>query len=212
MPIERDQAASVLDALVSLVRVTRTIAHRDSAHSVTATPIALLRLVSETDPRLGDLAEQLRVKPSVASRAVAALDAEGYVSRDPDPADARACRIRITETGREYLKSREDWALDMVARTLSDWSPEDADQSIRVLQRLEHSVDEWVGHFERAAAAGAMPLATVTADPPDHDHDGHDQHDQPNHDQHDHDQQDHLNEPTEANGSQPMTSWETTAV
>lgn len=158
MPIQRDQAATVLEALVSLVRVTRTIAHRDSAHSVTATPIALLKFVSETDPRLGDLAEQLRVKPSVASRAVASLESEGYVSRVSDPADARACRVHITDTGREYLKSREDWALDVVARTLSDWSPEDADLSVRVLQRLERSVDEWVGHFRSAVADSTDPL------------------------------------------------------
>lgn len=165
MPIERDQAANLLEALVSLVRVTRTIAHRDAAHSVTATPIALLKLVSETDPRLGDLAEQLRVKPSVASRAVAALEGEGYVSRVADPADARACRIHITDTGRDYLKTREEWALDMVARTLSDWSPEDAAMSVRVLQRLEHSVDEWIGHFHNAVADGSDPLTTPVGPP-----------------------------------------------
>lgn len=195
MPIERDQAASVLEALVSLVRVTRTFAHRDSAHSVTATPIALLRLVSETDPRLGDLAEQLRVKPSVASRAVAALESEGYVTREPDPDDARACRIRITRTGRDYLKSREDWALDMVARTLSDWSPEDADQSIRILQRLEQSVDEWVDKFQSAAAAGPDPLAgTAVATERAAINETSDQ------------------TPDETPEGQPMTTWETTAV
>ncbi|GAB3927121.1 hypothetical protein GCM10011575_09220 [Microlunatus endophyticus] len=188
MTIERNQAASVLEALVSLVRVTRTFAHRDSAHSVTATPIALLRLVSETDPRLGDLAEQLRVKPSVASRAVAALETEGYVSRDPDPDDARACRIRITPTGREYLRAREDWALDLVARTLSDWSPEDADQSIRILQRLEHSVDELVDQFASAAGAGTDPLRTTAV------------------------ATERTTTPTETQESQPMTEWERTAV
>lgn len=160
MPIERDQAATLLEALVSLVRVTRTISHRDSAHNVAATPIALLKLVSQTDPRLGDLAEQLRVKPSVASRAVASLEDEGYVNRVADPADARVCRVHITDAGRGYLKSREDWALDMVARTLSDWSPADADMSVRVLQRLERSVDEWVGHFRSAVADGTDPLET----------------------------------------------------
>jgi len=194
MSIERAQAASLLEALVSLVRVTRTFAHRDAAHSVTATPIALLRLVSETDPRLGDLAEQLRVKPSVASRAVAALETEGYVTRDPDPDDARACRIRITGTGREYLRSREDWALDMVARTLSDWSPEDADQSIRILQRLEQSVDELVGSFQSAAAAGTDPLTTAAvAGPTPQNQAPSELH-------------------NEAQEGQPMTNWETTAV
>ncbi|QGN32727.1 MarR family winged helix-turn-helix transcriptional regulator [Microlunatus sp. Gsoil 973] len=159
MPIERDQAASLLEALVSLVRVTRTIAHRDAAHSVAATPIALLKLVSETDPRLGDLAEQLRVKPSVASRAVAALESQGYVRRIADPGDARACRVHITGAGRAYLRSREEWAVEMVARTMSDWSAEEAEMSVRVLQRLEQSVTDWVSHFDRAVETGTDPLA-----------------------------------------------------
>ncbi|MBO0812098.1 MAG: MarR family transcriptional regulator [Microlunatus sp.] len=173
MPIERDQAASLLEALVSLVRVTRTIAHRDAAHSVAATPVALLKLVSKTDPRLGDLAERLHIKPSVASRAVAALEAEGYVSRVTDPADARVCRVHMTEAGRSYLQAREEWALEMVARSLSDWSAEDADATVCLLGRLERSVDEWAGHFERAATDGSDPLAEpvtgseAPGDPPD---------------------------------------------
>jgi DNA-binding MarR family transcriptional regulator len=160
MPIERDQAASLLEALVSLVRETRAIAHRDAARSVAATPIAILKLVSESDPRLGDLANKLRVKPSVASRAVAALEHEGYVARMADPDDARACRIRITETGREHLEHREGWALDVIARTLADWSPEDAEQSVRVLRRLEDSVSEWVAHFDDVVANGTDPLTS----------------------------------------------------
>lgn len=165
MTIERDQAASLLEALVSLVRVTRTIAHRDAAHSVAATPIALLKLVSTTDPRLGDLAEQLHIKPSVASRAVAALEGEGYVSRVTDPTDARVCRVHMTDAGRSYLRAREDWALEMVARSLSDWSAEDADATVRLLRRLERSVDEWAGHFERAATEDTDPLARPVAAP-----------------------------------------------
>lgn len=160
MPVERAQAGALLEALVSLVRVTRATAHGDAARSVAATPMALLRLVSEAAPRLGDLAEQLRVQPSVASRAVAALEGDGYVSRVSDPGDARACLIRITDTGREYLQARQKWALEMVAGTLSDWSSEDVDQAVRLLQRLECSVDEWGGHFHRAVAEGTDPLTT----------------------------------------------------
>jgi hypothetical protein len=82
----------------------------------------------------------------------------------------------------------------MVARTLSDWSPEDADQSIRILQRLEQSVDELVGSFQSAAAAGTDPLTTAAvAGPTPQNQAPSELH-------------------NEAQEGQPMTNWETTAV
>lgn len=160
MSLDRDQAANLLESLVSLARTTRIIAHRDAEKSVSGTPIALLHSVRDTDPRLGDLAEKLQVKPSVASRAVAALESDGLVSRIPDPDDARACRVHLTEAGRDHLQLRQDRALDLVSQAFSDLSGEEADQSVRLLQRLEESVVSWVTHVELAAADGVDPLAT----------------------------------------------------
>lgn len=144
MPIERAQAADLLDALVSLLRVSRTVAHRDAERSVSATPITILRLVRTSGLRLGNVAEQAQVKPSVASRVVATLEADGYVTRTPDPEDARALLVTITPAGREHLRQREDWVLDVLAATLQDWTAEEAARSIDVLQRLELSVQDWV--------------------------------------------------------------------
>lgn len=144
MPITRSQAADLLDALVSLLRVSRTVAHRDVERSVSATPITILRLVRNSDLRLGNVAEQAQIKPSVASRVVASLEADGYVTRTPDPEDARALLVTITEAGQQHLRQREDWVLDMLAATLEDWTTEDAAQSVKVLQRLELTVQDWV--------------------------------------------------------------------
>jgi DNA-binding MarR family transcriptional regulator len=163
MSIERQQAESLLEALVSLLRTTRTVAHRAADLSVSATPIALLRLVRDADPRLGDLAEQLRIKPSVASRAVAALEQHGYVTREPDPADARACRVMITDAGREHLAEREDLVLQRLADTFADWTAEDAEHSVRVLQRLEGTVQDWVARID--AGETDEPSADPTPHP-----------------------------------------------
>lgn len=158
MPIAPEQAGSLLESLVSLARTTRIIAHRDAERSVSGTPIALLQLLRDDEPRLGDLAERLRVKPSVASRAVASLETDGFVSRVSDPADARACRIRLTDAGRDHLRERQQRALRLVTRTFDDFSPEEAERSIKLLKRLESSVVEWVSHVEEAEAQGIDPL------------------------------------------------------
>ncbi|HEY9290713.1 MAG TPA: MarR family transcriptional regulator [Microlunatus sp.] len=156
--MEREQASALLESLVSLSRITRHIAHRDSEQSVSATPMALLHVVQDTDPRLGDVAERLRVKPSVASRAVAALESEGYVKRIPDPDDARACRIHLTSAGRVHLQRRQDRAIELVARSFADWSAEDAERSVQLLERLADTVAHWVGHVEQAVAGGQDPF------------------------------------------------------
>lgn len=167
MSLDRDQAAAMLQSLVSLTRTTRIIAHRDAEKSVSGTPIALLHFVRDTDPRLGDLAEKLHVKPSVASRAVAALEADGLVARVTDPEDARACRIHLTDSGRRHLQQRENRALDLVSEAFADWSADDAEHSVRLLQRLEDSVISWVGRMESATEQGIDPLATPPPAPPE---------------------------------------------
>ncbi|QDP96749.1 MarR family transcriptional regulator [Microlunatus elymi] len=161
--MERTQATELLESLVSLSRITRHMAHRDGEQSVSATPMALLHVVQDTDPRLGDLAERLRVKPSVASRAVAALETDGYVKRVADPDDARACRIHLTDAGRAHLRRRQERAVELIARSFADWTDEDAERSVRLLKRLEDSVVRWVGHVEQSVAAGQDPFDT----PPD---------------------------------------------
>lgn len=165
MPIERDQAVRLIGSLVSLLRVSRTVSHRAAQSSVSATPIALLRLVRDTDPRLGDLASQLMVKPSVASRAVAALESEGYVKRIADPADARACRIHLTDAGRSHLLVREEQALQQLSGRFADWTPEEAEQSIRLLQRIEGTVLDWVTHGEQIGSDAEAPGTAATAEP-----------------------------------------------
>jgi DNA-binding MarR family transcriptional regulator len=165
MAIEREQAIDVVEAFVSLMRVSRTIIHRDAEHSVSGTPVAILRSVRDRDAdlRLGDLAERLRVKPSVASRASAALETEGLVERISDPDDARACRIHLTEAGRARIREHEDHVISLVAETFSDWSPAQIEQSVEMMRRLEDGVLDWIGESDRSASA--EPDTSETSDP-----------------------------------------------
>lgn len=53
--------------------------------------------------RLTELARVSRITKQSMSALVAELDSAGYVSRVPDPDDARATRIRLTARGRRYV-------------------------------------------------------------------------------------------------------------
>jgi DNA-binding MarR family transcriptional regulator len=68
--------------------------------------------------RLTDLAEQASITKQSAGFLVDQLQRAGYVERVPDPADARARLIRITERGRETLPV----AAAVVSEVESEWT------------------------------------------------------------------------------------------
>ena len=53
---------------------------------------------------IGVLAERLEVTQQAASKSVADLERRGYVARTPDPADARARLVALTERGRGAIE------------------------------------------------------------------------------------------------------------
>lgn len=62
------------------------------------------------------LADRLRVSRQAVAQAVAALERHGYVTRVPDPADARARIIELTPRGRQALRVMRSHALALEKR------------------------------------------------------------------------------------------------
>jgi DNA-binding MarR family transcriptional regulator len=63
-----------------------------------------------------DLADRLRVSRQAIAQAVAALERHGYVTRVPDPVDARARLIELTPRGQQALRVMRSNALDVEKR------------------------------------------------------------------------------------------------
>lgn len=63
-----------------------------------------------------DLAERLRVSRQAVAQAVAGLERHGYVSRVPDPVDARARIIELTPRGRQALRVMRSSAIELEKR------------------------------------------------------------------------------------------------
>jgi DNA-binding MarR family transcriptional regulator len=62
------------------------------------------------------LADRLRVSRQAVAQAVSGLERHGYVTRVPDPADARARIIELTARGRHALRVMRSNALDTEKR------------------------------------------------------------------------------------------------
>ena len=54
--------------------------------------------------RVNELAREVVLSPTAMSRFVDRVEAAGHVRREPDPADRRALRITITDTGIDLLR------------------------------------------------------------------------------------------------------------
>lgn len=94
-------AAAFYEALQELLRVAQfRDRERVCCYDISVTECYGIDVLDRRGPlMLNQLAAELRLDKSTASRVAAALEEKGYVSRDEDPADRRALRLRLTPRG-----------------------------------------------------------------------------------------------------------------
>jgi len=135
--------ADVIDVTrlrVAIARLSRRLRRHELA-GLTPTQLAALSTVERAGPlRLGDLAAAEGIAPSTLTRLVTVLEEAGYVTRRPDPSDARASTIAITEAGHEAMERLRDEGTAMLTA------------SIQLLTREQ-----------RAALAAALPSLELLA-------------------------------------------------
>jgi DNA-binding MarR family transcriptional regulator len=84
----------------------------------TAAQARVFQRIAPGGSRLTDLAEQASITKQSAGFLVDQLERAGYVERVPDPSDARARLVRITERGREMLPL----AATVVSEVETEWT------------------------------------------------------------------------------------------
>jgi DNA-binding MarR family transcriptional regulator len=92
--------------------------------------------------RVTELAELLRVDPSVASRKFAHLEDAQLAVRSRDPRDGRASVFQLTDDGTEWLDSNTDTYARHLTTLLHGWSSADVSRFAALLQRLGTTLDE----------------------------------------------------------------------
>ena len=164
MTIEHDNAANLLGALSSLLRAGRAAAHRHANElGAAGTSLGVLKTLRDGDARPSDLASVLRVGPSGVSRAIVPLERDGLIVRKPDPKDARACLLSLTDLGRDRLAAIEDAYVERVRARLADWSDEQALAAAGIIAALERSL----GDGDQFASAQALTRSLIPSAGPD---------------------------------------------
>ena len=82
-------------------------------------------LAERGSQRLSAVAEVLDLDLSSVSRQVGALEREGWVARERDPADSRAVLLDLTDEGRAVLQRVRDARVGLLAARLPGWSPDE---------------------------------------------------------------------------------------
>lgn len=123
-PPEAELADRLHSAAIHLLRWLR---REDAATGLSAPRLSALSvLVFGGGPvTLGQLAAAEQVRAPTMTRLVNGLEADGLVTRQADPGDARVTRIQATARGRALLEAGRARRVAALARPLADLSGEE---------------------------------------------------------------------------------------
>lgn len=105
-----------------------------------------------------DLVAALGLTPASISIIVKELVNAGLVVRRPDPRDARALQLELTDAGRKLVEAMRERRRQNVAALLSGLTPEEQDTLIQLLERALANV----GHTQPQSRAGRPSELKVT--------------------------------------------------
>ena len=139
-----DPAAEQLRVLfATLVRRFSLSERADvSCCGVTVPQAATLEALASEPIRLGPLARRLGISPSTLTRNLERLEKDGLVAREPDPADARASRVRRTSAGERAARRVADQELAFAVEVLERLGTERKGEVMRALGELLAAVRE----------------------------------------------------------------------
>jgi DNA-binding MarR family transcriptional regulator len=94
--------------------------------------------------RLGELARVEAVSPPTLTKIVGGLEAEGYVTRTPDPGDRRSALVALTRKGRSELNRNRGQRTAFLVDRLHRLDPEERRvlvRAVELLARVTHPVE-----------------------------------------------------------------------
>ena len=138
-----DETTTARELLVALHTIMRRLRPRSGDGHLDPSSIFVLHQVrcAETPPRLSELARCMGLDASTVSRHVRQLEGAGYLSRTGDPADGRAFRVQLTESGRTLLDTAMAKRIAAVDVALADWTEADRNDLITLVTRLAERID-----------------------------------------------------------------------
>lgn len=149
-PDDVDALASALYNISALRRELQRAAGIEHAVSM-LTALGVLRRIGPV--RISELAVELDLDLSVASRRIAGLESDGLVDRIADPADGRSSLVTVSERGLEKLQAVHAKIVESLAEAVEDWSSEEVTGLADGLIKLRTSLSASAERAQGSAAA-----------------------------------------------------------
>ncbi len=103
----------------------------------------LARLDREGTGSVSELAAAERIRPQSMAQTISELEADGLVTRTPDPTDKRRALIELTDEGRTTLRNdrrqRDGWLAQAILDQLDNDEQRTLTEAVAVLRRLAES-------------------------------------------------------------------------
>jgi DNA-binding MarR family transcriptional regulator len=133
----RDELGSLADRMIAVVRLIGAASGRGEIAGLSNARYQLLHTVVHAGPaRMGAIAKRLGYSPRTLTPMVDALESDGLLRREPDPADRRAQRLALTDSGRELMHRAHNERIATAAGVFAPLQPEDRAALSRLLNKI----------------------------------------------------------------------------
>jgi DNA-binding MarR family transcriptional regulator len=150
------QVAQSVQRLAHLLTRARAQLLDKARHDVEWSAHVLMYTLAAQGPmRSAALAEAVQADPSRISRQVAVLVRDGFVLRQADPIDGRACVLTVTAKARAALAEHARVRDRHFAQMLANWNEQDCARFAELLERFTVDLETheraqgergWAGH------------------------------------------------------------------
>lgn len=143
---QRNETAELARAVMELIDQ----GHRRISRRIDLTRVRVLGLASARGPlRPREIAAELGLTASATSRHLTALEREGRVVVDADPADSRTFLVRLAPDGQAEVDATVDAGAAVFAQVIADWPDEDVATARVLITRLNEA---WARRGDTPAA------------------------------------------------------------
>jgi DNA-binding MarR family transcriptional regulator len=114
---------------------------RESGRDLSRTAGSVLATLDEGPRRITDLAASEAVAQPTVTTLVGRLERDGLVRRAPDPADARAVLVHLTDAGRQRLAQRRAARAAVIEERLRALADDERERLAAALPALEKLIE-----------------------------------------------------------------------
>ncbi len=125
----------LVEHIFSLGRIIRERLSTDSSYEPLL-HLAILKFVSERQPRMREIADYLRITPPSATSVVNALAESGQIKRIKDRSDRRTVRLSITARGEKSLDDGMRQKRSAIGSIINRLSKNEQDDLKKILGKL----------------------------------------------------------------------------